>query len=78
MTTIRDLDNDRIQLLQIDTDIRDTLESIGLSKQSWTYLYVELESNQAEYKRVWGSDSVNLDDSAYLIYTTQFNEEVQN
>jgi uncharacterized protein DUF6839 len=74
MTTVRDLDNDKYNLVQTDYDVKDTLESIGLEKQDWQYLIVELESNQAEYKRVWGLDSCNLDSTAYLIYTTQFNK----
>jgi hypothetical protein len=78
LTTIRDLEDSRIRLIQTDTEVISILESIGLEKQDWRYIFIELESNQAEYKRVWGSDSVNLDDSAYLIYTTQFNEELQN
>jgi len=75
MTTVRDLDDPKYTLIQTDFDVKDTLESIGLKKQKWTYLFIELDKSGADYARVYGSDSCYLDAPAYLIYTNRFNQQ---
>jgi hypothetical protein len=68
LTRVGALQGSEYTLVENDTDVESTLDTIGVEDEEGEYLYLLVKVGDGEYEEVWGMVSRDLTATAELLY----------